>query len=159
MVKMLRWWLQKHDGICFLSGCKQRVKVSHHISSALSLSTGVPQGCVLSPLLYSLYTYDCRPVHPSNNFMKYADDTTGVGLISGGDESTYTNEVEQLVSWCKTNNLILNISKNKELIKDFRRKNTVFTPNYKGKLCGEGGGLSFSGSPHGRELVLKYKYL
>lgn len=128
MVKMLRWWLQKHDGLCFLSGCKQRVKVSHHISSALSLSTGVPQGCVLSPLLYSLYTYDCRPLHPSNNFMKYADDTTGVGLISGGDESTYRNEVEQLVSWCKTNNFILNISKNKELKKKTLVGKTQFHP-------------------------------
>lgn len=153
MVKMLSWRLQKHDDVIHMaSACgstiffrrsKQRVKVGHHISSAPSLSTGVPQGYVLSPLLYPLYTYDCRPV----------------GLISGGVESAHRSEVEQLVSWCKTNNLILNISKTKELIIDFRKKKTVFTPNYKGRLCGEDRGLSFSGSPHGGELVLEYKYL
>ncbi|KAF7661600.1 hypothetical protein LDENG_00257910, partial [Lucifuga dentata] len=41
----------------FLMHCSQRV--GPHMSSAISLSTGSPQGCVLSPLLYILYTYDC----------------------------------------------------------------------------------------------------
>ena len=40
----------------FLSDRRQRVRVGQHTSTALSLSTGSPQGCVLSPSLYSLYT-------------------------------------------------------------------------------------------------------
>ncbi|KAJ8364954.1 hypothetical protein SKAU_G00137850 [Synaphobranchus kaupii] len=39
------------------------------------------EGCVLSPLLY---THDCTPAHSSNSIIKFADDTTVVGLISGG---------------------------------------------------------------------------
>ena len=99
-----------------------------HTSSSLSLSIGSPQGCVLSPLLYSLYTYDCTPAHSSNSIIKFADDTTIVGLISGGDESEYRNEVERLAGWCTDNNLALNTSKTKELIVDFRRKTTDYQP-------------------------------
>ena len=108
----------------FLSGRSQWVRVAHHTSMTLTLSTGSPQSCVLSPLLYTLYTHDCTPVHHSNTIVKFADDTTVVGLISGGDESAYGNEVEQLTVWCRENNLLLDTSKTKELMIDFRKKKT-----------------------------------
>lgn len=44
----------------FLANRQQRIRVGSCYSSTLSLSTGVPQGCVLSPFLLTLYTYDCR---------------------------------------------------------------------------------------------------
>ena len=53
-----------------LSGCCQ--------NNNLSLNTGAPQGCVLSPLLYSLFTHDCTARHNSNPIIKFADDTTVV---------------------------------------------------------------------------------
>ena len=112
----------------FLSDRPQRVKVGQHLSSSLNLSTGSPQGCVLSPLLYSLYTYDCIPAHKSNAVIKFADDTTVVGLISEGDEAAYRDEVEKLAEWCAENNLELNTSKTKELIIDYRRKKTDTPP-------------------------------
>lgn len=105
----------------FLTDRSQRVRVGPHLSSALRTSTGSPQGCVLSPLLYTLYTHDCTPTHPNNTIIKFADDTTVVGLISGGDETAYRMEVERLSAWCTTNNLILNTSKSKEIIVAFRR--------------------------------------
>lgn len=46
--------------------------------------------------------------------VKFADDTTLVGLISGGDESAYRAEVHGLVTWCKDNNLTLNTAKTEE---------------------------------------------
>ncbi len=51
------------------------------------------------------------PAHHSNTIVKYADDTTVVGLISGGDESAYRDEVEQLEQLCGDNNLLLNTYK------------------------------------------------
>ena len=62
----------------FLTGRPQVVRVGN-TSATLILNTRVPQGCVLSPLLYSLFTHDCTARHDSNTIMKFADDTTVVG--------------------------------------------------------------------------------
>ena len=40
----------------FLSQRSQRVKIGPHVSDIHNTNTGSPQGCVLSPLLYLLYT-------------------------------------------------------------------------------------------------------
>ena len=106
----------------FLTDRPQTVRVAGQTSSTLTLSIGAPQGCVLSPLLYSLYTYDCVSTHTTNHVVKFADDTAVVGLISGGDEFAYREEVATLEKWCAENNLSLNVSKTKEIVVDYRRK-------------------------------------
>ena len=57
-------------------------KVGNNTSAMLILNTGAPQGCVLSPLLYSLFTHDCVAMHVSNSSIKFADDITVVRLIT-----------------------------------------------------------------------------
>ncbi len=52
-----------------------------------------------------------------------------LGLISNNDETAYLDEVERLTSWCQDNCLSLNVSKTKELIVDFRkRQQWPYTP-------------------------------
>jgi gmma-aminobutyric acid receptor subunit gamma len=58
----------------FLTGCPQVVRVGNN--TTLILNTGAPQGCVLRPLLYSLFTHDCTARHDSNTIITFSDDTT-----------------------------------------------------------------------------------
>jgi hypothetical protein len=69
------------------------VKVGNHISTSLTLNTEAPQGCVLSPLLYSLFTHDCVGLHASNSIIKFGDNTAVVGLITNNNETTYREDL------------------------------------------------------------------
>ncbi len=134
-------WIQD-----FLTARPQVVKVGQFTSNSITLNIGAPQGCVLSPLLYSLYTHDCVSSHSSTSIVKFADDTVVLGLIKNDDETAYLGEVEGLTSWCQDNCLSLNVSKTKELIVDFRkRQQRPHTP------------LMISGTPV--ERVSSFKYL
>ncbi len=112
----------------FLTGRPQAVRIGSNTSSTITLNTGAPQGCVLSPLLFTLLTHDCTPSHNSNLFIKFADDTTVVGLISNRDETNYRSEVSRLAGWCSDNNLSLNVEKTKEIVVDFRRVHSLHAP-------------------------------
>ena len=59
-----------------LTGRPQVVRVGSNTSAKLILNTGVPQGYVLSPLLYYLFTHDCTARHNSKTLIKFADNTT-----------------------------------------------------------------------------------
>ncbi|KAI4889412.1 hypothetical protein NFI96_034099 [Prochilodus magdalenae] len=64
----------------FLTNRPQSVRIHNLYSSTTILSTGSPQGCVLSPLLFTLLTYDCSPIHPGCHIVKFADDTAVMSL-------------------------------------------------------------------------------
>ena len=52
------------------------------------------------------------------------------GFISDNDETSYRAEVDSLTNYCKDNNLLLNVTKTKEMIIDFRRNKTSKEPLY-----------------------------
>ncbi len=87
----------------FLTGRSQVVRMGNNTSSPLIRRA--PQGCVLSPLLYSLYTHDCTATHSSNVIVKFSDDTTVIGLITDNDETAYREEVSTLTKWCQEKHL------------------------------------------------------
>ncbi len=116
----------------FLVDRQQLVRLGRFMSNSRSTNTEAlhqaPQGFVLSPLLFSLYTNDYTSKGSFVKLLKFADDTTVISLIQDGDESAYTQEVEQLAVWCSHNNLELNTLKTVEMIVDFRRNPPALSP-------------------------------
>ena len=53
---------------------------------------------------------------------------TVVGLITKNEETHYREEVNLLTRWCRDNNLLLKVSKTKEIVVDFRRGHTEHPP-------------------------------
>ena len=108
----------------FLTDRPQRVVVRSsttlEVSSEVRTNTGAPQGCVLSPALFTLYTSDCRCTARDTLQVKFSDDTSLTGLITTS-ENSYRCAVEKLVGWCNDIHLLLNVSKTKEIVVDFRR--------------------------------------
>lgn len=86
---------------------------------------------MLSPTLFTHFTHDCIPINNSYFIIKFADDFIVICLISDNNKMAYRTEVDHLVRWFKDNDVVLNTSKTKEMIIDFRRTNhKVHLPLY-----------------------------
>lgn len=82
----------------FLTNRPQTVRVSKNSPETTIMNTRVPQGCVLSPLLFTP-THDCCARRNLNHIIKFTDDTMVVALISDDDDSAYREEVYLLINW------------------------------------------------------------
>lgn len=72
------------------------------------LNTGAPQSCVLSPLLFTMYTHNHSPRHGDNVWS--VDHNTMIGQIKNNNDGSYKVEINSVADWCTENNVLLNIN-------------------------------------------------
>ena len=104
----------------YLTNRNQYVKFESCISNLVPISTGVPQGYILDPLLFSIYINNLVKTSSKFNYMMYADDTTLYFNLEDFDcrnlDNEINSEIEKINLWLKLNKLSLNADKTKYMI-------------------------------------------
>ena len=115
----------------FLSDRQQRVRVGNEYSNYINVKSGVPQGGVLSGLLFALYVNDL-PAHIENaKISLYADDAKIYSEIT--DKKSVQNlqsDIDRMVDWCQQWRLSLNPDKCYLLQYNPRARQRQFNPTY-----------------------------
>ena len=99
----------------YLLNRKQRVMVNGKYSEWDTVEYGVPQGSILGPLLFIMYTNDLTKCIRNSEVLLYADDT----VIYRCDTDTVRNyrniqgDLNRLYKWCNQNGLTINSRKTK----------------------------------------------
>ena len=112
--------------ISYLGNRRQFVQMNGVKSEELPLTTGVPQGSILGPLLFLIYINDIQATSDLLKAVLFADDSNL--LLSGTDLTTSKNilneELAKVSDYFKSNKLKLNASKTKMVC--FRKKSSNF---------------------------------
>ena len=101
----------------YLSGRKQRTKVNNSFSKWSEITSGVPQGSILGPLLFNIYINDIFHF-VEDNITNYADDTTPYSMDTNIETLISNIQIDSsiLLVWFEDNYFMLTADKCKLLI-------------------------------------------
>lgn len=97
----------------YLTNRQQYISYASTTSSHSSITSGIPQGSVLGPLLYSIYVNDLQKCITRCQVLQFADDTTiyctGSNLTSMADDINF--DLDKLFHYFTSNKLALSSAK------------------------------------------------
>lgn len=100
----------------FLSNRKYRTRINGCLSEEFSSEAGVPQGSVISPLLYIIYVRDLVPTESAAlSVAQYADDTAlwANGSVNRPPSLVLQRGLDHVYQWCCKWRLVVNPGKTK----------------------------------------------
>ena len=106
----------------YLSNRQQRIKLGNFKSSPSHVSSGVPQGSILGPILFAIYFSSYKPSDVKIRVIKYADDITFIVPVykTSFDDMSRTNAVVlSFEKWCENHGMSINFTKTKVLNVNF----------------------------------------
>ena len=120
----------------YLSGRTHSVKVGSTLSHPVALQYGVPQGSVLGPILFSLYTNPISAIiesHSSINNHFYTDDTQLCISLSIQKLKNCLNDIQNFMF---TNKLKLNPDKTEFILIGSKNNRKQFLPHFPINILG-----------------------
>ena len=102
----------------YLANRHQRITIKNESSGYTKLRCGVPQGSILGPLLFIIYTNDIfLEMSNTEHIYMYADDTLLLNQGKNELEAVQQSQncFDKVISWCNLNRLTINRSKTKHL--------------------------------------------
>uniref|UniRef100_A0A452GZ21 Reverse transcriptase domain-containing protein n=1 Tax=Gopherus agassizii TaxID=38772 RepID=A0A452GZ21_9SAUR len=111
----------------WLKGRLQRVVLKGELSGWKEVTSGVPQGSVLGPILFNLFITDLG-TKSGNVLIKFADDTKLGGIANTEkDRDTIQEDLNHLVNWSNRNRMKYNSEKCKVMHLGINNKNFGYT--------------------------------